>query len=161
LTTETTTTTPSCPVINCQTTTFLSQIIDYEDIYEMYTPPTSCNFGRIKNKTNDCDTCDCAKNPDIFGIMCQDLFCLKPCYYGAYKDADGCDTCACKPRPLPKSVFECPQLECPSCNYGAIKVIYYLKKKLFQHLFIIILLFDLRMNLVVKLVFVLDRIQKI
>jgi len=123
VTVEPTTTTPRCPIISCQTTTFLSQIIDYEDIYEMYTPPTTCNFGRIKNNTNDCDTCDCAKDPDVFKDICQEPLCLKPCYYGAYKDADGCDTCACRPRPLPKSVVECPVLECPSCNYGAIKVI--------------------------------------
>jgi hypothetical protein len=159
VTEEPTTTTPRCPIISCQTTTFLSQIIDYEDIYEMYTPPTTCNYGRIKNKTNDCDTCDCAKDPDVFKDICQEPLCLKPCYYGAYKDANGCDTCACRPRPLPKSVVECPVLECPSCNYGAIKVII---KYLSNITFILFILyfFYLRMSLVVRLVYAIGRIQK-
>lgn len=117
------TTNSSCPPLNCESATFLSQIVDYEDIYELYISPATCNFGRIKNTTTGCDTCDCAKDPQhMFKDMCVEPFCLKSCYYGSYKDANGCDTCACRSRPLPKSVFECPKLNCPICNYGAIKV---------------------------------------
>ena len=127
------TTASNCPSLICHSTTFLSRVVDYDDIYEMYAPPGKCNYGRKKNNETGCNTCECAKNPEQSGEdICIEPLCLKPCYYGSLTDENGCNTCACKTRPLPKSVFECPALDCPTCDYGSIKVfelVKYLKSK--------------------------------
>jgi hypothetical protein len=88
---------------------------------EKQCPILSCNHGRKKD-ANNCDMCECLKNPNSTAaeIECTTPYC-HPCFYGSFSDENGCDSCACKPRPKPKSIYECPKLECPSCNYGSIK----------------------------------------
>ena len=78
-----------------------------------------CNFGRKKDQ-NDCEICECMKNPDS-NDQCKIPVCSHPCFYGSFLDENGCESCLCKPRPKPKNVYKCPKLECDSCNYGSIK----------------------------------------
>ena len=108
----------SCMKAVCHPVEFLSQLNVSQNVYQVHTPPVECRFGRKKDR-DGCDTCDCLR--DVLLETCEEPICVNPCYYGSYTDSSGCDTCACKPRPLPRSVYECPGLDCPSCDYGSIK----------------------------------------
>jgi hypothetical protein len=100
------------------------------------------NKAKTGNDSNSKDECE----ENDLKLNCH------PCFYGSYTNELGCNTCECKPRPKPKSIYECPRLECSSCDYGSLKVN---KLNKFLMLLIFIITFIIfyiikRMNGVVK-----------
>jgi hypothetical protein len=118
-TTTTPTTTTTTTTAPTSTTTIITTTIPAYPCPDYQCNTTVCKYGYKKDE-NDCNTCDCLRNPDNSSEECDTSNC-HPCFYGSFTDSNGCDSCNCKPRPKPKSVYECPKLDCVSCNYGSIK----------------------------------------
>ncbi|CAF0833091.1 unnamed protein product [Brachionus calyciflorus] len=59
-------------------------------------PHGACKYGSILNDYG-CSTCDCLKSSEPQRDECVRQRCPTPCLHGYFTDADGCETCTCKP----------------------------------------------------------------